>query len=117
MANTTFSGPVRSENGFCCAVLTETSPLTNCTHSGRAVDRLPTVRRDNTYTLHHSLSAGSYFSFVYGGGAADATDFIVDTGSDTNFVHSRGVTFHDTDDGAVSVVHIGRQRKLFKLAG
>jgi hypothetical protein len=47
--------------------------------------------------------AGSYFSFVYGGGAADATDFIIDTGADANFFIG-GVTFHDTDDGAVSVV-------------
>jgi hypothetical protein len=47
--------------------------------------------------------AGSYFTFVYGGGAADATDFIIDTGADANFFIG-GVTFHDTDDGAVSVV-------------
>jgi hypothetical protein len=41
--------------------------------------------------------------FVYGGGAADATDFIINTGSNTNFFIG-GVAFHDTDDGAASVV-------------
>jgi hypothetical protein len=122
MANTTFSGPVRSENGFKTIVKNETTgaiteiatlgtapvaladgdvTLTNATHSGRALI-VPDGAQDNTYTLPAPV-AGSYFTFVYGGGAADGTDFIIDTGSDTNFFIG-GVTFHDTDDGAVSVV-------------
>jgi hypothetical protein len=47
--------------------------------------------------------AGQSFTFVYAGGAADATDFIINTGSNTNYFIG-GVTFHDTDDGACSVV-------------
>ena len=122
MANTTFSGPVRSENGFKTIVKNETTgaiteiatlgtapvaladgnvTLTNATHSGRSLI-VPDGTQDNTYTLPAPV-AGSYFTFVYGGGAADGTDFIIDTGSDTNFFIG-GVTFHDTDDGAVSVV-------------
>jgi hypothetical protein len=122
MANTTFSGPVRSENGFKTIVKNETTgaiteiatlgaapvaladgnlTLTNATHSGRILI-VPNGTQDNTYTLPAPV-AGSYFTFVYGGGAADATDFIINTGSDTNFFIG-GVAFHDTDDGAASVV-------------
>jgi len=122
MANTTFTGPVRSENGFKTIVKNETTgaiteiatlgtapvalddgdvTLTNATHSGRTLI-VPNGTQDNTYTLPTPV-AGSCFSFVYGGGAADATDFIIDTGADANFFIG-GVTFHDTDDGAVSVV-------------
>jgi hypothetical protein len=122
MGTTTFSGPVRSENGFksitknaTTGTITEITTmggapvsladgnvtLTNATHSGRALI-VPDGTQDNTYTLPAPV-AGSYFTFIYGGGAADATDFIVDTGSDTNFFIG-GVAFHDTDDGAASVV-------------
>jgi hypothetical protein len=122
MANTTFSGPVRSENGFKTIVKNETTgaiteiatlgtapvaladgdvTLTNAVHSGRTLI-VPNGTQDNTYTLPAPV-AGSYFTFVYGGGAADATDFIIDTGADANFFIG-GVTFDDTDDGAVSVV-------------
>jgi hypothetical protein len=122
MANTTFSGPVRSENGFksitkdaTTGTITEITTyggapvsladgnvtLTNATHSGRVLI-VPDGTQDNTYTLPTPV-AGAYFTFVYGGGAADATDFIVDTGSDANFFIG-GVAFNDTDDGAASVV-------------
>lgn len=122
MANTTFSGPVRSENGFksiskntTTGAITEITTmggapvalddgdvtLTNAVHSGRTLI-VPNGTQDNTYTLPAPVS-GSYFTFVYGGGAADATDFIVDSGSDTNFFIG-GVAFHNTGDGAASVV-------------
>jgi hypothetical protein len=122
MGTSSFSGPVRSENGFKTIVKNETTgaiteiatlgtapvaladddvTLSNAVHSGRTLI-VPNGTQDNTYTLPAPV-AGSYFTFVYGGGAADATDFIIDTGSDTNFFIG-GVTFHDTDDGAVSVV-------------
>lgn len=122
MANTTFSGPVRSENGFktitknaTTGAVTEISTvggapvaladgdvtLTNATHSGRVLV-VPDGTQDNTYTLPSPV-AGAMFTFVYGGAAADATDFIVDAGSDTNFFIGN-VAFNDTDDGAASVV-------------
>lgn len=122
MANSTFSGPVRSENGFksvsknsTTGAVTEITTyggapvaladgdvsLTNATHSGRVLI-VPNGGQDNTYTLPSPV-AGSNFQFVYGGEAADATDFIIDSGSDTNFFIGN-VAFNDTDDGAASVV-------------
>ena len=122
MANTAFTGPVRSENGFksiskssTTGAVTEISTyggapvalsdgdvtLTNATHSGRVLV-VPDGGQDNTYTLPSPV-AGSNFVFVYGGAAADATDFIVDSGSDTNYFIGN-VAFNDTDDGAASVV-------------
>lgn len=122
MANTTFLGPVRSENGFkaitksaTTGAVTEISTyggapvaladgnvtLTNATHSGRVLI-VPDGGQDNTYTLPSPV-AGATFTFVYGGLAADATDFIIDAGSDTNFFIGN-IAFNDTDDGAASVV-------------
>jgi hypothetical protein len=103
MGTTTFSGPVRSENGFktvskndATGAITEISTLgtapvlladddvtlSNAVHSGRFLI-VPNGTQDNTYTLPAPV-AGAYFCFVYGGVAADATDFFIDTGSDTN---------------------------------
>ena len=122
MASTTFNGPIRSENGFKTISVSATTgtvteivtlgaapvaladgnvSLSNAVHSGRILI-VPNGTQDNTYTLPAPV-AGSYFTFVYGGGAADATDFIVNTGSDTNFFIGN-VAFNDTDDGAASVV-------------
>ena len=122
MANTTFLGPVRSQNGFKAITKSDTTgavteistyggapvaladgnvTLTNATHSGRVLV-VPDGTQDNTYTLPTPV-AGSMFTFVYGGAAADATDFIIDAGSDTNFFVGN-VAFNDTDDGAASVV-------------
>ena len=127
MSNTTFSGPVRSENGFQTISISSTTgavttgasftaggvvatppaladgnaTLTAAANAGR-VNIVPNGTQDNTYTLPAPV-AGTSFTFVYGGGAADATDFILNTGSDTNYFIG-GVTFHDTDDGSVTVV-------------
>lgn len=122
MANTTFNGPVRSENGFksvskndTTGAITEVTTyggapvaladgnvtLTNATHSGRVLV-VPDGGQDNTYSLPSPV-AGASFTFVYGGAAADATDFIIDSGSDTNYFIGN-VAFNDTDDGAASVV-------------
>ena len=105
MANTTFSGPVRSENGFksiskdaTSGAITEITTyggapvslsdgnvtLTNATHSGRIL-LVPDGGQDNTYTLPAPV-AGSIFKFVYAGGAADATDALIVTPGNTNFI-------------------------------
>jgi hypothetical protein len=129
MANTTFSGPVRSQNGFQTISINSstgavtTAPvslgasgivatpvaladgnasLTAAANGGGVVNIVPNGTQDNTYTLPAPV-AGTSFTFVYGGGAADATDFIINTGSDTNYFIG-GVMFNDTDDGAASVV-------------
>ena len=121
MANTTFSGPVRSEDGFkavsknaTTGTITEVSTyggapvslsdgnvtLTNATHSGRVL-LVPDGSQDNTYTLPAPI-AGSVFRFVYAGAAADGTDALVVTPGNTNF-YIGGVTFLDTDN-AISAV-------------
>lgn len=115
MGTTSFSGPVRSENGFKAITKNETTgeitevatfgaapvsladgnvTLTNATHSGRIL-LVPNGTQDNTYTLPAPV-AGAHFQFVYAGGAADATDFIINTGSDTNFFIG-GVVHLDMD--------------------
>jgi hypothetical protein len=127
MANTSFSGPVRSQNGFeTISVNSSTgavtvgpafsssgvvaapvsladanASLTAAVNAGR-INIVPNGTQDNTYTLPAPV-AGLMFTFVYGGGAADATDFIINTGSNTNYFIG-GVAFNDTDDGAASVV-------------
>jgi hypothetical protein len=129
MAATTFNGPVRSQNGFQTvsinsntgavtvaavslgvsgvvatpvALADGNASLTAATNGGGVVNIVPNGTQDNTYTLPAPV-AGQSFTFVYGGGAADATDFIINTGSDTNYFIG-GVAFHDTDDGAASVI-------------
>lgn len=129
MANTTFSGPVRSQNGFQTVSIDSSTgavtvaavslgasgivatpvsladgnaSLTAATNGGGVVNIVPNGTQDNTYTLPAPV-AGTSFTFVYGGGAADATDFIINTGSNTNYFIG-GVMFNDTDDGAASVV-------------
>ena len=122
MANTTFSGPVRSEStiktvskaastGTITEVITLGDgpvslsdgdvTLTNATHSGRIL-LVPDGGQDNTYTLPSPI-AGSVFRFVYAGGAADATDAIIVTPGNSNF-YVGGVTFLDQDGNEVSSV-------------
>ena len=128
MANTTFNGPVRSQNGFQTVSINSTtgavtaSPVSlgssgvvatpvaladadatlTVANAGGVINLVPNGTQDNTYTLPAPV-AGTSFTFVYAGGAADATDFILNTGADANFFIG-GVAFHDTDDGAASVV-------------
>ena len=122
MANTTFTGAVRSESTFktvskntSTGAITEIATLgdgpvslsdgdvtlTNATHSGRIL-LVPDGGQDNTYTLPAPI-AGSVFRFVYAGGAADATDAIIVTPGNSNF-YIGGVTFLDTDGNEVSSV-------------
>ena len=122
MANSTFTGPIRSESTFktiskssTTGTITEVTTLgdgpvslsdgnvtlTNATHSGRIL-LVPDGGQDNTYTLPSPI-AGSIFRFVYAGGAADATDALVVTPGNTNF-YIGGVTLLDTDGNEVSSV-------------
>ena len=124
MANTTFSGPIRSENGFIGitknsstgaitenitfgnkgevvtpVVLADGITIVNTTHGGR-INLVPDGGQDNTYTLP-AAEAGVAYRFVYGGGATDATDAIFVTPGNTNFY--KGIVHLDTnaDNAAV----------------
>ena len=122
MANTTFTGAVRSESTFktvsknsTTGAITEVTTvgdgpvslsdgnvtLTNATHSGRIL-LVPDGGQDNTYTLPAPI-AGSVFRFVYAGAAADATDAIIVTPANANF-YIGGVTLLDTDGDSISSV-------------
>jgi len=133
MANTTFSGPVRSENGFVSVSKNATTgaitdittyggapvsladadvTLTNATHSGRVL-LVPDGGQDNTYTLPAPI-AGAVFRFVYAGGAADATDALIVTPGNTNF-YIGGVTFLDSDNAISSVFSDGNSNSSIQI--
>jgi len=133
MANTTFSGAVRSESTFktvsknsTTGAITEVATigdgpvsladgdvtLTNATHSGRIL-LVPDGGQDNTYTLPAPI-AGSVFRFVYAGGAADATDALIVTPGNTNF-YIGGVTFLDTDNEVSAVFSDGNSNSSIQL--
>ena len=133
MANTTFSGPIRSESTIktisknaTTGAITEVSTfgdgpvslsdgnvaLTNATHSGRIL-LVPDGSQDNTYTLPAPI-AGSMFRFIYAGGAADGTDAIILTPGNTNF-YIGGVTLLDTDNAISNVFSNGSSNSSFQI--
>ena len=133
MANTTFSGPIRSESTIktisknaTTGAITEVSTfgdgpvslsdgnvtLTNATHSGRIL-LVPDGGQDNTYTLPAPI-AGSMFRFVYAGGAADGTDALIITPGNTNF-YIGGVTFLESDNAISSVFSNGSSNSSIQL--
>ena len=133
MANTTFSGPVRSESTIktisknaTTGTITEVTTLggapvslndadqtlDNATHSGRIL-LVPDGTQDNTYTLPAPI-AGSVFRFVYAGGAADATDAIIVTPGNTNF-YIGGITHLDTNADNVTVFSDGNSNSSIQL--
>jgi hypothetical protein len=122
VANTTFTGPVRSLNGFQnISVNSTTGAVTVLNNSGLApvalpntdatlttaansgvINITPDVSADRTYTLPTPV-AGAVFNFIYGGGAADGHDAIFTTGSDLLYFVG-GVVFLDEDGDAISMV-------------
>lgn len=59
---------------------------------------VPNLTADCTFTLP-TPAAGLDYTFIYGGVAADAQDWIISTGSGTNF-YLGGVVHLDTDAGS-----------------
>ena len=133
MANTTFTGPIRSEStvktvskNSTTGAITEVTTfgdapvslndadqtLDNATHSGRVL-LVPDGTQDNTYTLPAPV-AGSVFRFVYAGGAADATDAIIVTPGNTNF-YIGGVSFLDSDNAISSVFSDGNSNSSIQI--
>ena len=138
MANTTFTGPVRSEDGFDVvskssttgAFTTEFSldgsglqvtpitfsdadtTLTATANAGR-VNVVPAITGNRTLTLP-SPTAGVWFKFIYGGAAEEAENLIIDTGSDTNF-YIGGIIHLDSDADDVSVYADGNSNSILTL--
>ena len=138
MANTTFSGPVRSEDGFDVvsknsttgAVTTKFSldgsglqvtpvtfsdadtTLTATANAGR-VNVVPAITGNRTLTLP-SPTAGVWFKFVYGGAAEEAENLIIDTGADANFFIG-GIAHLDSNADNVSVYSNGSSNSVLTL--
>jgi hypothetical protein len=115
MANTTFSGPVISTNGFQATpvVLTDADvSLTRIDNGGR-VNVIPAVAANRTITLPTPV-AGTQFTFIYGGAAEETENVIFDTGSDTNFFIG-GVQHLDTNADNVSVYSDGNSNSILTL--
>ena len=138
MANTTFSGPVRSEDGFDVvsknattgAVTTEFSldgsglqvtpvtfsdadtTLTATANAGR-VNVVPAITGNRTLTLP-SPTAGVWFKFIYGGAAEEAENLIIDTGADANYFIG-GIVHLDSNADNVSVYSNGSSNSVLTL--
>ena len=138
MANTTFSGPVRSEDGFDVvskssttgAITTEFSldgsglqvtpitfsdadtTLTATANAGR-VNVVPAITGNRTLTLP-SPTAGVWFKFIYGGAAEETENLIIDTGADANYFIG-GIAHLDSDANDVSVYADGNSNSILTL--
>ena len=138
MANTTFSGPVRSEDGFDVvskssttgAFTTEFSldgsglqvtpitfsdadtTLTATANAGR-VNVVPAITGNRTLTLP-SPTAGVWMRIIYGGAAEEAENLIFDTGSDTNYFIG-GVVHIQSDADSASIYSDGNSNSTLTL--
>ena len=104
MANTTFTGPVISNNGFqgpFTELADADTTLTRTANAGR-INFVPDTGADRTYTLP-APEAGVAYRFVYAGGAADATDAIFVTPGNTNFFIGN-LTHLDSDGETIAPV-------------
>ena len=138
MANSTFSGPVRSEDGFDVvsknsttgAVTTEFSldgsglqvtPVTlgdedttlTATANGGRINVVPAITSNRTLTLP-SPTAGVWLKIIYGGAAEEAENLIIDTGSDTNY-YIGGLVHIQSDADSASVYSDGNSNSKLTL--
>ena len=138
MANTTFSGPVRSEDGFDVVAKNSTTgafttefsldgsglqvtpitlgdentTLTATANAGRT-NVVPAITGNRTLTLP-SPTAGIWFKFIYGGAAEEGENLIIDTGADANFFIG-GVIHLDSNADNVSVYADGNSNSILTL--
>ena len=133
MANSTFSGPIRSEDTFktvsknsttgaITEVITlgdgpvtlgdEDTTLTNATHSGRLIV-VPAITANRTITLPSPV-AGSHFKFIYGGAAEETENLIFDTGADANYFIG-GVVHADSNADNVTIYADGNSNSKLTL--
>ena len=133
MANSTFSGPIRSEStvktvsknsstGAITEVITmgdapvalgdENKTLTNATHSGRTLV-IPALSANRTITLPAPIG-GSHFKFIYGGAAEEAENLIILTPGNSNFFLG-GIVHADSNADNVSVYSDGNSNSSLTL--
>ena len=133
MANTTFSGPIRSEStiktvsknattGAITEVITlgdgpvaladEDKTLDNATHSGRTLV-VPALASNRTITLPAPV-AGQSYKLIYGGAADEAQNLIIVTPGNTNFFIG-GVQHLDTNADNVAVYSDGNSNSQLTL--
>ena len=138
MGNTTYSGPVRSENGFIdvsknsstgaittnftlnssgliatpVALSDAAVTLANTTHGGRVIV-VPAIAANRTITLP-SPSEGVYFKLVYGGAAEEAENLILLTPGNSNFFLG-GIVHLDSNADNVSVYSNGSSNSSLTL--
>ena len=133
MANTTFSGPIRSEStiktvsknsstGAITEIITmgdgpvalgdEDKTLDNATHSGRTLV-VPALASNRTITLPAPV-AGSHFKLIYGGAAEEAENLIIVTPGNTNFFIG-GIVHLDSNADNVSVYSDGNSNSQLTL--
>ena len=133
MANTTFSGPIRSEStvktvsknattGAITEIITmgdapvalsdEDKTLDAATHSGRTLV-VPALASNRTITLPAPV-AGQSYKLIYGGAADEAQNLIIVTPGNTNFFIG-GVQHLDTNADNVSVYSDGNSNSQLTL--
>ena len=133
MANSTFSGPLRSEStvktvsknastGTITEIITmgdapvaladEDKTLDAATHSGRTLV-VPALAANRTITLPAPV-AGAHFKFIYGGAAEEAENLIIITPGNTNFFIG-GVIHLDSNADNVSVYSDGNSNSKLTL--
>jgi len=133
MANSTFSGPIRSEStlkavsknsstGVITEVITmgdapvalgdEDKTLDNATHSGRTLV-VPALAANRTITLPAPVG-GAHFKFVYGGAAEEAENLIIITPGNTNFFLG-GIVHADSNADNVSIYSDGNSNSKITL--
>ena len=138
MANTTFQGPVRSENGFTSITKNSTTgaittdftinntgllatpvaladadvTLSPATHGGRVL-MVPALASNRTITIG-APTAGLYYKIIYIGAAEEAENLIIKSGSDTNFF--KGCIIHaDSNADNVSIYADGDSNSKLTL--
>ena len=133
MANTTFSGPVRSEStlktvsknattGAITEIITmgdapvaladEDKTLDAATHSGRTLV-VPALASNRTITLPAPV-AGQSYKLIYGGAAEEAENLIIVTPGNTNFFIG-GIVHLDSNADNLSVYSDGNSNSQLTL--
>ena len=133
MANSTFSGPVRSEStiktvskntstGVITEIITmgdapvalgdENKTLDAATHSGRTLI-VPALAANRTITLPAPV-AGQSYKLIYGGAAEEAENLIILTPGNTNFFIG-GIVHIDSNADSLSVYSDGNSNSSLTL--